>query len=296
VDNGPGQLYVTLNGTKVAYGGGTGSLAVPLWKQWNIDLASAGTNLKAIKTLGIGVSGSGKGVLYVDDILLYRLAPAAPVPADPGTNGLAAYYAFNGDVKDLSGHGLNGTAVGDPIYVDGMAGSGMALQFEGIDDYVDLPIGTLISGLTSATFTTWVNTSEAGGAWQRVFDFGTGTTAYLFLCPHTTSTGPMRFAITSTGSAGESILNAPASLPNGWHHVAVVIDGSAKTMRLYLDGDSVASGATSTLPSALGKTTQNWVGRSQYASDAYFTGVLDELRIFSRALSAGEVRYLAGDR
>ncbi len=57
-----------------------------------------------------------------------------------------------------------------------------------------------------------------------------------------------------------------------------------------------ASGATATLPTDLGNTTQNWLGRSQYAADAYFGGSLDNFVIYSRALSAGEVRYLAGDR
>jgi hypothetical protein len=57
-----------------------------------------------------------------------------------------------------------------------------------------------------------------------------------------------------------------------------------------------ASGLTATLPKDLGSTTQNWLGRSQYTADAYFSGALDEFRIYNRALSAGEVRYLVGDR
>lgn len=40
----------------------------------------------------------------------------------------------------------------------------------------------------------------------------------------------------------------------------------------------------------------NWLGRSQFANDAYFEGALDEFRIYSRSLSEGEIRYLAGDR
>ena len=79
-DNGDGQLYVTINGVKVVYSGGANALSLSLWRQWNIDLASVGANLKSVKTLGVGVSGSGKGTLYVDDILLYRVAPAVTVP------------------------------------------------------------------------------------------------------------------------------------------------------------------------------------------------------------------------
>jgi hypothetical protein len=296
-DNGAGQFYATINGVKVTYTGSATALSAGVWKQWNIDLASLGTNLKAVKTLAIGVSGTGKGTVYVDDIRLYRAAPAPVVPVDPASNGLSLWYRMEGNVKDSSGKGLDGTAVGNPAYVEGPAGYGQALSFEGIDDEVDLPIGALISTSTSMTVGTWVSFNNTGGSWQRLWDFGnSSSTGYMFLCPRQGTSGSMRFAITSAAGAGESVVNAPMMLPSGWHYVAVVIDGSSKTVQIWLDGDIAASGPTATLPSALGKTTQNWLGRSQYAADAYLTGSLDELRIYSRALTAGEIRYLTGDR
>jgi hypothetical protein len=69
-----GELYVKINGTKVPYSGNAADLAAAEWKQWNIDLPSA-ANLGSVKTLTIGVS-SGQGMLYIDDIGLYRSAPA----------------------------------------------------------------------------------------------------------------------------------------------------------------------------------------------------------------------------
>ena len=66
--------------------------------------------------------------------------------------------------------------------------------------------------------------------------------------------------------------------------------------KIYLDGTVVASGPTTVLPKDLGKTTQNWLGRSQFTADAYLTGSLDDFRIYNRALSEAEVRYLTGDR
>ncbi len=89
---------------------------------------------------------------------------------------------------------------------------------------------------------------------------------------------------------------APMPLPTGWHHVAGVIDSTTMEMTLYLDGAVVAQGPTNSLPSDMGETTQNWLGRSQYDADAYFDGSLDEFRIYNRVLSEGEIRYLAGDR
>jgi len=118
----------------------------------------------------------------------------------------------------------------------------------------------------------------------------------MFLTPNNGTTQTTRFAITTGAGAGESPVTAPAPLSPGWHHLAVTVDSSAMTLQLYVDGNVVASAPTTVLPADLGETTQNWLGRSQYEADPYFMGMLDEFRIYDRALSASEVRYLAGDR
>jgi hypothetical protein len=223
-----------------------------------------------------------------------------PVPVDPGTTGLAAYYAFEGDVKDMSGNNRDGTPVNDPTYTDSQTGFGRAILFDGVNDHVELPIGPLINTLTSATVATWVNFDPTtSGSWSRIFDFGieaTTPTAYMFLTPRQATAGAMRFAIRTTTSTAESGVNASATLPTGWHHVVVVIDGTGNAVQLYQDGEVVGSGTTATLPVGLGTTTQNWLGRSLWAADGYFGGALDEFRIYNRLLTAGEIRYLAGDR
>jgi hypothetical protein len=301
--NGAGQVYVKINGTKVSYSGNANALTTGLWYRWNIDLSSL--SVKAVSTLTIGVSGSGKGTVYVDDILLYRSAAAMVQPEDPGVKGLSAYYTMDGDVKDSSGKGYNGTLVNDPAFVDSRIGLGRALRFDGIDDHVELPIGNLISTLNSMTVATWVNfDTTSTGSWVRVFDFGTSVTTgsplvYMFLTPRQGTNGAMRFAITTNGSGGEQSVSAPGTpglLPGGWHHVAAVIDGSAMALRLYQDGDLIASHPTTVLPKDMGVTNQNWLGRSQYSADGFYQGLVDEFRIYNRALTDGEVRYVGGDR
>jgi hypothetical protein len=209
---------------------------------------------------------------------------------------------MDGDIKDSSGKGYNGTLVEDPIFVDSQSGFDKALQFDGTNDHVELPIGSLVSSLDSATLASWVNfTTASTDSWVRIFDFGTGVTSgnplnYMFLSPRQSTTGTMRFAIRQTTSTGESGVNSPMNLSAGWHHMAVVIDGSAMTLGLYLDGEAVASGTTAVLPKDLGATNQNWLGRSQWSGDGYYQGLIDDFRIYNRAMSTGEVRYLAGDR
>jgi hypothetical protein len=72
-----GQMYVKINGTKVAYDGNAGNLALSSWQVWSIDLASVGAGLQSVTKLAIGIDGNGaSGTLYVDDIGLYALAAA----------------------------------------------------------------------------------------------------------------------------------------------------------------------------------------------------------------------------
>jgi len=297
-NNTAAPLYAKINGTKVLFNNGAPSTAFGLWKQWNIDLASLGISLKSVKSLTIGVgdgAAGGAGTLFVDDILLYATAPQVVTPADPGTNGLVLLYAMEGNVQDTSGKGNNGTVSGAPLYGTGPKGYGKALTFDGLNDYVTLPIGTLLSSLSNITVATWVNYSGTGGGWQRVWDFGTGTTNYMFVTPAQGTTGPMTFAI-RTATVAERRVVASGPLPTGWHHVAVVIDGGAMTAQVYLDGAVVAGNSVAVLPKNLGVTNQNWIGRSQFTADAFFNGAVDDFRIYNRAMSAAEIRYLAGDR
>jgi hypothetical protein len=304
-NNSGAPIYVKINNTKKVYNNGAASTTTAIWKTWDIDLASVpAADLKAVKTLTIGVgdgSTGGTGTIFIDEIRLYATAPKVVTPTDPGTNGLQLLYAMEGDVKDTSGHNLNGTANGDPGYVNSVAGMGKALAFDGVNDYVDVPIGTLLSTLTSSSFTAWADLS-AGAAWQRVFDFGTGTTIYMFLTINSGASGGPRFAITTTGNGSvngvpnESLATAPWPIAPGWHHLASVIDATAMTITLYLDGVPVQTNAARKLPRDMGVTTQNWLGRSQWAADAYYNGLMDDFRIYNRALSEAEVRYLAGER
>ncbi len=70
-NTGSPQLYVKINGTKVAYDGAATDLQTAAWHTWPINLASTGVNVKKITTLAIGIEGSGAtGILYFDDISL----------------------------------------------------------------------------------------------------------------------------------------------------------------------------------------------------------------------------------
>ena len=88
-----------------------------------------------------------------------------------------------------------------------MAGrSGNALDLNGTSGYAALP-GGILAGATNFTIALWVRIDTVA-TWSRLFDFGTGTGANMFLTPRS-SAGTARFAITTGGSGGEQRIDAP---------------------------------------------------------------------------------------
>lgn len=85
----------------------------------------------------------------------------------------------------------------------------------------------------------------------------------------------------------------PVESKNNWIHVAITKQGNVA--KLYINGAVVGTNNNMTLsPADLGMTTQNWIGRSQFSSDPYFTGSIDEFRIYNRALAAKELKDIVG--
>ena len=184
---------------------------------------------------------------------------------------------------DSSGYGSSGTVINGATWTTGNRGN--AVDLDGTNDYSALPAG-VVSNANTATLSAWVNLDTVTN-WMRIFDFGSGTSTYMNLMPKNGSNGKIRFAIRNNGSSEQIIDGQSALATGGWHHVAVTLNGATGT--LYVDGLQVGQNTTMTLkPSDLGATTQNWIGRSQFA-DPYLDGRVDDFRIYNRAISASEV-------
>ncbi|SDC89628.1 family 43 glycosylhydrolase [Nocardioides lianchengensis] len=215
--------------------------------------------------------------------------PAPPPPVQSTEDGLVASYPLSGDAKDTSGHGYDGTLVGDTSFVDG------ALNLGGTAGHVKLP-NNLMSGLEEITVSTkvWVDSAQTGNYF--VWNLGnTGTdgngNGYLFATGNST----YRAAIASGNWTTEQGMTSGSALGRGaWKTLTYTLGGGAST--LYLDGRQVARNANVSLkPGDLGDgvTTANYLGRSAYNGDNRLRGKLRDVRIYSRALSAGEVAELA---
>jgi hypothetical protein len=283
------HVAVTLSGT-------TGTLYVNgVQVAQNTSMTLHPSSLGSTNQNYIGKSQFGDPLFNgsVDEFKIYSRALSATeistLAQGSTSTGPIAYYKLDETsgttASDSSGNGKNGTITGTATWAAGKKNN--ALTLNGSNTYVSLPSG-IVAGLTSFSFAAWVNPAALSN-WMRVFDFGTGTSDYMFLTPQ--SGGGWRFAITTSGNGSEQQLNYATAPSTGvWTHVAVTLTGTTGT--LYVNGVQVAQNTSMTLnPSSLGTTTLNYLGKSQY-SDPLFNGALDEVYIYNRALSATEVSNL----
>ncbi|MBN1514941.1 hypothetical protein JXA32_00075 [Candidatus Sumerlaeota bacterium] len=212
--------------------------------------------------------------------------------ADVIVSDLVAWLKFDetdGDAaSDSSGNAWDGALINSPAWSEGELSNSLAFS-SGSSQFVTLP-ERVVSGLGDFTICAWVNVTSFE-SWPRIFDFGTDTSNYMFLTTqYSGSSALMRFAI-RTASVSEQQIDSSTAISAGvWTHVAVTLSGS--TGRLYINGTQVGSNPSMTLnPASLGNTTQNYLGKSQW-DDPYFNGALDDLRIYSRALSVAELTAL----
>jgi hypothetical protein len=225
--------------------------------------------------------------------------------ATVSSSGLVIYYACDqtsgSTLTDSSGNSRDATLVtgtgGTPGYSFGPGKVNNAVRFVKASQGYATIVNTGLGAATEMTVAAWVYLNSSV-AWQRVWDFGNNTTIYMFLSPKSSVTGFIRFAITTGGLSGEQGLDGTSELAIGtWKHVAVVIGGGNAI--LYVDGQAMTTKTGITLrPSDLGNTTNNYIGKSQYADatehDPYLDGNIDELRVYNRILTPAEISILAG--
>ncbi len=177
----------------------------------------------------------------------------------------------------------NGACTGDHCPTAGVPGrDNMALLFDGQNDYVEVELDV---SETVYALALWFKTTCANCGIFSVDDGSLG------------SDGHDRHVYLNNGnlyahvSNDETIYTSGANYADGnWHHVAHTFGGAVGGQKLYVDGVQRASGAKDS-SSFDGQTGVN-VGFSNNAGDQYFDGLLDDVRLYKRALDADEVQEL----
>ncbi len=207
----------------------------------------------------------------------------ALVSAGTSNSGLVAAYSFNDGtgttVADLSGNRNTGTISNATWTASGKYGN--ALVFNGTSSIVTINDSDSLHLTTGMTLEAWVNPVAAPGGWVDVIYKQNDN--YLLEASSTVGLGGPTAAGTF-GDGLQSVAGSSALTLNTWTHVAVTFDGANLTV--WVNGVNVASQpqtsplTTSILPLQVG-------GDSIYGQ--YFTGTIDEVRIYNRALSKNEI-------
>jgi hypothetical protein len=317
-NNTGGKVYMKVNNTKLVYNGDAGDITKTRWTQWNIDLTSLAGGLQKVTKLTIGVEGAGQGRICVDDFRLYSSrcvvtrnhiegdlnndcvvdyrdldlmandwlkgdSSLATSPAAPSATGLIAQYKLDGNVLDSSGNNLNGTIMGNPAFTPGIAGQ--ALTFDGAGDFVDCTNNVKWDAITDKiTVSTWFRVDVFDVTYQPIVTKGDSS----WRIARNSETNGLQWRC--NGPVPTFRINGTVNVNDGeWHHAAGTYDGT--TAWLYVDGKLDGTMATA---GPIAKNTQKVnIGANAEQTARLWKGAIDEVRIYSRALTEPEVRYLA---
>ncbi|MCC7376231.1 MAG: LamG domain-containing protein [Verrucomicrobiales bacterium] len=216
------------------------------------------------------------------------------------TNGLVAYYPFAGNPEDASGQGRHGTAKGVVLTEDRFGQTKQAYYFNGADAYIE---GSA-SGFPEAdrTISAWFKT-EAGagdGPFLLAYGGGSGGTSFLMAIDSScTGGGAFNYSVWPHGTAYNVVVPIASREDGRWTHWVVTIEKGKVTS--YVDGSQVGV-ADVGFPSTQTEGTLFEIGvpittegngpYNPVSCGTFFKGVLDDLRVYNRALSASEVRVL----
>lgn len=204
-------------------------------------------------------------------------------------------YSFSGDARDSVGnvHGIlknSAKIAGGKLVLDNKGEpSGDATA------YLEFP-SPIIPKAGSVSLVFWYD-SKATDSFARIIDFGdrdNGDGRAFIYFTASASDGSTRAAMSATDVAGRIFVDAPTIADGKPHAVAMVIDGAAKRLRLFIDGKEAAE--STELGDATLDTihpTHSWIGRSGFDVDPGLTGNLDEFRIYDKALSPEEIAAIA---
>ena len=204
---------------------------------------------------------------------------------------------FNDGTANDSVGGIKGTLKGAAAIAGGqLILDGSDSTYVSLGNYIMPPSG-------NATVVAWFRTSANVGGASRVFDFGNGTLNYLYFSPLTGSNA--RLGLKTGDDAEINLSYTPVLNDYIDHMVAAVIDstptdtGLNGTMYLYIDGVPVGTNNLNgtVLLSGLSSGPQNFIGKSQWVNtgDAFFKGVIDEIRVYNTALTQAAIAALAPD-
>jgi hypothetical protein len=203
-------------------------------------------------------------------------------------NGLVAYYEFEDNANDSSGNGNDGTEYGGVSYVDGVIGKAGSFDGTGkieiIDDKETLaPKNLTISG--------WIN--------RKGDNIGWGSQGMVLYKGNYEPVPNMAYAIqiydetfelsSRSDTSGASNITSP-TITNKWYYFTSIYNNNTKKHKLYINGSLINE---VDFNNEINQNSEKLsIGSYAYNSGYYYNGLIDDLRIYNRALNESEIQAL----
>lgn len=227
--------------------------------------------------------------LSISGCSLFTFTASSADAADASDASLILYFSFDeleGDlftkVPDLSQYGNDGTLIGEPELVDGKYG--MALQLDGLNDWVKVSHAENLTVEESVTVMAWINTERHGShrvLWQGILAKGNNPRSYSFYTE--THSQCLHLSVGGSGSVCDGIVKL-----HEWQHVVASVDDQG-FHRYWINGEPVGEFGRQHPPPGTADVDDVYIGRT-HERNREFLGIIDEVRIWSRALSTDEIR------
>jgi hypothetical protein len=217
------------------------------------------------------------------------------------SSGLVGWWTFDGKdtfsnnkTADRSGNNNTGTLTNGPVRSIGKIGQ--ALEFDGTNDYVHLG-NTASLGLTgSMSVSAWVYAHTYPGASDNMIISkninGEPERGWELNATLDNELETMAFKVSSDGNDEITVYGATELTTGRWYHMIGVYNASAQTMNLYLDGALDTDFVTGTVPSSQANSPANVHIGSRSDSQKFWDGLIDDVRVYNRALTADEIKRL----
>ena len=249
------------------------------------------------------------GLVLVVGLLVFNGGQTATADLSAGLVGYWKFDEGSGSLALDSASGNTGTINGGAVYTStGIApvlGNVSALTFDGVDDFVAVPHATVPDVTTAYTISVWLNMTFVSG-YQPILIRGNSTANDLELYWYPDSFPQGLTVAHNRGNGGPfNFVYFSGAPTNRLFHLAIVFDGNA-IVRAYYDGVPAAvrklNTTTPTTMAAPLATNKGWrIGKVDHPDfrigatsfPGFFEGLMDEVRIYNRALSASEITALA---